>query len=178
MCRFLTVAFASRPGQHPEDFTRGRPPLDLFPVSNPTVQAHLAPTESYFRAMSRHCDCDSPIGSAAGEEAKYEHLLNEAQRHRRKGWSEPKVQRWLAGKHEALDRKRRPSGEEVESFRLFLSDAASAGASGVAMLLHMYPADLEAPFTFESENVEADAVTDDWLLRMREDVLYRIQPPR
>lgn len=177
MCRFLTTAFALRSGESPTDLTRDRPPLDLWAVSNPTVQRHVFTTESYFRATRRHCDCDSAVGSRLKALERKERLKRDAEKRRGKGWSEQKIERWLRDKRAAVDRPEEERGE-LASLKAFLRHVASTRSSGVAILLHMYSGALDEPFDFESEQVDVEAVTDDWLGRLREDVLYRIKADR
>lgn len=177
MCFFITVALECLPGEPIDRFTRARPPLALAPVSNEALERRLQPREQWFRATCAYCDCDTHLGAAkrvqASQDREARKIEREAAQHRKAGWSEQKVRRWLEAKREAkVPPNQRP--HELESFASFLREVARSRKNGAALLLHMYDGALDAPFSVEEESVPVAEVNERWLAGVQEDVVYRI----
>jgi hypothetical protein len=66
--------------------------------------------DRYFRATGSTCDCETAFGSNSGQyqddEAGHTHS-SDIEKHRKKGWSQHKIERGLAEKSGSIDRHQR-----------------------------------------------------------------------
>lgn len=122
MCDFITAVL---PGDAAPE--RWRPiveehRLGFDPLANGSVPRLLEPGERYYRATRGECDCGSCIGRARRSAAKAAvddaGLDRKIAKLRRDGWSEAKIQRWLADRGGARDRADRSDKHAVTADEL------------------------------------------------------------
>jgi hypothetical protein len=181
MCWFLTTGFAPPPNRTLEQLAVGRPPLDFSVIHNPSVESCLRPGESYFRATSKHCDCDTALGTRGRAAGASLDLDKHIRKLRAQGWTERKIQRAVEDKQRTSRAHQRASEEvlsnriELASWQSLLAEVVGGRRGGSALLLiHMYEDGLNERIEYQQETVALEEVSDDWLLSMREDVVYRV----
>jgi hypothetical protein len=182
MCRFVTAALPAKADMASIRKRLGPPTAVLCPTTNASVEEHLEPGSHYFRAFEGHCDCDTVLGTARWEKPSVEITQGELDKLRRKGWTEQKIERWIA-QHDELHARRTAEAAKERTYDLrrwqALIDATvrSYASPYFVVLLHMYDGTLEGdcvPIRREVRVPEAD-VTDEYLVGLEEDVLYRIE---
>jgi hypothetical protein len=176
MCHFITAVLPGSAnfylvGDVAARFDRAWRPL----ASNP-VLGQLRDGETYYLTTPGHCDCETVLGqatravTAAGRVQKLARL-------RKKGWSETKIDRWLADKEHADKRRhqRVTAGTlDADRWLALLREILSSGATEtIGLLMHWYSGPIsDADFIFARERVPLLEVTPDFLLNIEEDRLY------
>lgn len=183
MCRFITAVVPTD-----TDLQASKPLLDKYGMSfkeirNSFIEAQLD-GDRYVRATRSVCDCDSALGSASdqqeGSQTERTHAA-EIEKLRKKGWSQHKIERWLAEKSGSSDRHqqqdRSKHDAELTQWREFISALLSDGITKrLGLLLHMYNGRLEDE-QLRIKRIERLSLSeqfDNALLVMDEDVLYMV----
>jgi hypothetical protein len=183
MCRFITAVVPTV-----TDLQASRPLLDNYGMSfkeirNSFIEAQLG-GDRYVRATRSVCDCDSALGSASDQQetsqADRTHAA-EIEKLRKKGWSQHKIERWLAEKSGSSDRHQRQDQSnhdaELTHWREFIGALLSDGfTKRLGLLLHMYNGRLEDE-QIRIKRIELLSLSgqlDKALLAMDEDVLYMV----
>jgi len=104
---------------------------------------------------------------------------------RKKGWGEAKIKRWLEMRVKLRSRRLHSADvgqrESVRWWRMLIETALREGqARWFALLIHFHnsPLDQEDIVWRREERLDLPAVTEDLLLHLEQDVLYRFQMPR
>lgn len=182
MSHFVTAVLPAASAIDAIDTIAQRHGRRFSPLSNPGIGAQLDAGERYFLLTSGHCDCGTPLGALASKRStRRSDLETQAQRLRKKGWSETKITRSLAQAHEhqEIDTASKESAHRdavVTWIRLIRDILDSGKTPSLGLLLHMYDGPLDASFRLLSRNaVPASELSDATLLGMNEDVLYLFQ---
>ncbi len=182
MCRFITAVVPAGIDLH-----SAKPLLDKYGMSfkevrNPFLEAQLE-GDRYLRATRSTCDCDSVLGSASNREAIQTAAADtgDIEKLKKKGWSQHKIERWLAEKSGTTDRHqhtdRSKSVAELVQWREFISAMLSDKSTDrLGLLIHMYNG------TLEDEQIQIKGINhislseqfENSLLEMEEDVLYLV----
>lgn len=183
MCRFITAVVST--GAALQSF---KPLLDKYEMSfeeikNPYVEAQVD-GDFYVRATRSSCDCNSALGSASNQqEASQEDVTHssEVAKLRKKGWSEHKIERWLAEKTGSSDRhqqqERSKLDAELTRWREFIDAVLSDGfTKRFGLLLHMYRGGLEDERIQikRKEHILLSEHFENVMLTIDEDVLYMV----
>ena len=186
MCHFITATLPAGADVDAAREVARRYRRGWEELENPHVARQLAEGERYFMTVRKGCDCGTELGSAGAGPPAAPDLAAEVAKLRKKGWSETKIERWLAekgktaGRRARLDAERAKPGADAQSWADLLHELASLpGASGVGVLLHWYSGHVESErIRFRVEEVGADELSAERLVRIEEDVLYRIRGRR
>ncbi len=160
------------------------------PLDNPWVTRHLLlPGERYFYTTRSSCDCGTQLGSRRWAEslvpAHEARIERELQKHRKRGWTETRIQRWLEQLRANEDRHReqftgpRPetgTGSEIDRWIEFVTGVVQGKwADWVGVLLHSYQGYLETEEleVKPSQWLSLPELKRETLLDLEEDVLYR-----
>lgn len=156
--------------------------------SNAAIQSQLPSGAIYFRPTTAYCDCGTPLGSRssrAKHAAKESPTEADVAKLRRKGWTQAKIDRWLAQKGEARQKNERAASQKETDgvadakawLRLLITTVESGHTPWVGLLLHFYKRSVSDE-EFQVGRVVTARATDlsvDLLLDMDEDVLYRFE---
>lgn len=183
MCRFITAVVPAD-----IDLQSVKPLLDKYGMSfeevrNSFVESQLE-GDRYVRATRSVCDCDTGLGSSSdspGEVLTVATVSNDIDKLKKKGWSQHKIERWLAEKSGTVDRNqqavRSKNDAELAQWREFISAMFSDTITKrLGLLIHMYNG------TLEDEQIQIKRINrislseqfENKLLEMEEDVLYMI----
>lgn len=116
------------------------------PVANASIAGALASGEAQFLTTVGHCDCGTALAPVSVDPAGKQ--SDQAAKLAKKGWSQSKVERWLAdrAKAEAKSEESRHANtpDSVELWSRIVGDLMSApGVQQAGLLLHFYSGDLE-----------------------------------
>ncbi len=141
-------------------------------------QDEFAPISgTVYYASGRYCDCGTVLGSRLRQDdlAAQEETINaEAQKLRRKGWSDAKIARWSADKDKAATKKHQPQEDNLQKWLAFLPALLELNASPwIGLFYHWYDNSRQVTLV-RIENVNEGAITAEWLTRLEPDVLYRL----
>ena len=189
MCTFITATIPLKSDLASFCDAAGRHGLRFSPITNPFVQSQLPPGLVYLeKKAAGHCDCDTVLGSLAASDRKHDDggSSSEVAKRKRMGWSERKIERWLAEKYQANDKRMRRKQQLAElrqqgagEWLAFLRDAlGNRKLAALGLLLHFYRA---SPTTERVQlkriaRVLVREVEAASLLRLEEDVLHVFQP--
>jgi len=158
--------------------------LGFAPCTNRFVQAQLPPGSLYLRKESEGCDCDTALGGIRGRGHGDDEggLALELARRRRLGWSERKLERWLAEKQKSGEKRgrevrerARPREQEIGGWLAFITAALAPGElQSFGLLLHFYRGDptTERVQLRETARVPARELNAETLIHLEEDVLH------
>ncbi|KRC35054.1 MULTISPECIES: hypothetical protein [unclassified Lysobacter] len=182
MCRFITATLPIAADIAALDAIARRHGRQLQPMANASIERQIGPGFRYFLTTLGHCDCGTPLGRRAPERSRREPDPAEAaQRLRRKGWSEAKIERAQAqqqAKRGAVDEVDAVAAREALAVWVaFLGEVLAYGSNArIGLLLHDYDGALSADIALlDREAVPRQALSVDLLERMREDVLYEFR---
>jgi hypothetical protein len=187
MCYFITTTISARADLAKFSEIAGRHGLSFTPIANAFVQKQLPAGLAYLeKAPGTMCDCGTVLGClGANRQDGDTDLTREVAKLRRAGWSERKIERWLADKHKVEEKQARQDRygaearrQEAEAWLAFLRDALENGKVGsVGLLLHFYrtgPSSERIQLGGIARNrvrgLDAEA-----LMRIKEDVLQLFQ---
>jgi hypothetical protein len=107
-------------------------------VFNASVQKILAPNELHFLTTKGHCDCGTALGRKPRD--RKAPSGDDVSKRIAKGWSQAKIDRWLAGKEKAASRAPRASSIDSVAFwaALVRDLRAALSPASVGVLLHFY----------------------------------------
>jgi hypothetical protein len=191
MCHFVTAILpASSDVECVRELARKRG-FSWEPIENPSVARLLRPGETYYFTTRGMCDCGTSIGSRSrihfgSIEPDYE---RERKKLRKMGWSQAKLDRWLADRKSAhakrlaaLDARGDPGESHARRWLDLLQAALTTRtASSIGLLLHFYKGGVETESIPVSKRafVPLAELSLDRLLDVREDVIYEFGiPPR
>jgi hypothetical protein len=154
-------------------------------ISNPHVAEQIAPRDRYILTSRKHCDCGTALGSLSHQRAANSSTYDrELKKFRKQGWSETKIQRWLAQKEQTKERHRREdealaegSGPELDRWIQFLNDLIRSGPSPrFGLLLHWYHGSVESERIKiqRRETIRFSELNPARLMKIEEDVLYEV----
>lgn len=171
MCQFLTAVLPS--GTDLDRAARSLAPAGMTcqRLDNPNVVG-LEPGEVWALATAGHCDCGTPIGRGARRD-RFDVTGDDLRKLRRKGWSDAKIERWLAEKEKARGKVDRATPGHL---LVPIVEALKATAP-IGLVLHTYRGRLtEEPITIASRRVvdTMDLVPED-LRDLAEDTLLYVQ---
>lgn len=117
------------------------------PIGNPSVADMLAPGEAQFLTTVGHCDCGTALAPRAADSD--EDRRREAVRLVGKGWSQPKMDRWLSdkvkGDDRAAARRHANTPDSVEFWSKIIHDLlATPGVRNAGLLVHFYSGPVES----------------------------------
>src|SRR5688572_22878627 len=178
MCHFITAVLppSAQSAAVAELFRRhGR---KLQSLENASIQAQLQPGEAYFATTLGSCDCGTGLGASlrAGRSRRRSSLESQMNLLREKGWSEPKVARWLQ-QHDEQQMTRSMQGDlrgGVKDWVALLEDVLVSGrTASVGLLLHSYRGPLGETIKLKDRKaVPLQAINALALGSIEEDVLY------
>jgi hypothetical protein len=164
--------------------------LKWVPLDSPWVAHHLLlPSERYYFTTRNSCDCGTSLGRRRWAESLVPvheaRIERELLKHRKRGWTETRIQRWLEQLRVHEDRHReqftgpRPesgTGSEIDRWIEFVTGVVKGQfADWVGVLLHTYHGGLETEEleVKPSRWMSLPELTPETLLDIEEDVLYR-----
>lgn len=192
MCYYLTATLAPKGD---EDAVRELAlafGLNWIALENPSLrQTGLVEGERYFSTALGQCDCGTLIGQLDRSDGRSERQENwlaaQAMKRRQQGWSESKIERWLAEKQNPqhdptvnADIRAREPASEISRWLAFISGIGHRGlAQWVGILKHWYTHRLDNEVFPDCGSVWLTSSTLDssTLLHLKDDVLYRIRFP-
>lgn len=177
MCRFITATLPATADAAALDAIARRHGRQLQPMSNESIERQIGLDFRYFLTTLGHCDCDTPLGRLAPERLRHQADPAEATRRlRRKGWSEAKIARAQAQQQAKREADGTVRGA-LASWIAFIGEALAYDSRvRIGLLLHDYHGALHADIALQGrQTVSVQALTGDWLERMREEVLYEFR---
>lgn len=177
MCRFITATLPIAADVAALDAIARRHGRQFMPMANASIGRQIGPDLRYFLTTLGHCDCDTPLGRLAPQRLRHQADPAEvAQRMRRKGWSEAKIARAQAQQQAKCESDGTARAALAAWVALIGEVLAYDGHTRIGLLLHDYHGALDADIALQGrESVSTQALTGDWLERMREDVLYEFR---
>lgn len=158
---------------------------------NATLAAQIGSAESTYYTTPGHCDCGTPLGSAASEAVMDARDAGdgrdareiEVARLRRKGWSESKIERALMQRGEARSRPVSPRrGEQLQTSldvwsALIREALASPHTAYVGLLLHDYRGDInsEEIALQERQVIRVGKLSEATLASIRADTIHEFR---
>ena len=136
MCYFVTLGVpAAGAAAAVHALREAKPGLSVRPCQNPSVSASFPKSDQIFEITHGGCSCDLFLAAAspAGDEPR------QREQYRRKGWSETKIERALAGRR--LAHRGRQTAAAVEFRETVVKLAGVAG--GLRLLSHMYSGNVD-----------------------------------
>ena len=153
---------------------------------NDYVKDQLRPTEQYVAKKVKYCDCGTSLGMLARAQSPdgLRVEIQELERLRRKGWSESKIQRWVADREKSIEKARsqfdslangKPSSADgwLRYFHGIFSDGS---IRHMGLLLHWYRRgpETERIKIKKREVIRMGDLSSQILLSIDEDVIYDI----
>jgi hypothetical protein len=188
MCYFITLVFPNGTDLDDVRFAAGDDVrralgLALLSIENKSLRRYLQPDDlSVLRSGGgAACDCGTALGSvrrASRHKTDDDHqsanrIYQKAEKLRRDGWSDAKVERWIAQKQAAAARPQEGVAG-LSDWELLLSRVLDSGAAPrIGLVLHWYTGLIEdEPISLERTTVKRNDITLDLLADIDEDVLY------
>lgn len=150
------------------------------------IKSQLRANEVHVARNRKYCDCGTELGMLARRPSPEALSVgkSEIDRLKKKGWSERKIQRWIADreknaekakiKYDNLANGKHPDVENwLQYFRKVFSDPQ---ISHLGLLLHWYSGGLadERIAVKQRKRIKVNDLTAEILLKMEEDVIYDI----
>jgi hypothetical protein len=146
-------------------------------LRNSFITAQLPKRSQYYRATGSYCDCDDGFGYSF----HYDRLSNQndlakhANKLRKKGWSEAKIQRSLRERTLAHEKPRPGIPESAGRWIKFLREILSGKQPPkIGLITHFYQGDIETE-DFHIKSTQTLVLTDlrhETILGLEDDVLY------
>ena len=184
MCYFITATLPSKASVETVRLLAKTYGLNWRPIENLTVSEQLEDGELQYLTTRGHCDCGTELGSAnrtSEKAAKDISYSNEIMEFRKKGWSESKIQRWLAEKEKVNKREARIEAEqvkletEIDRWIAFIEKIIeNKTAVSIGVLLHNYSGDIETE-RIQIKSRESQSISNlkrEYLLKIEEDIIY------
>ena len=157
--------------------------LGFVLIDNAHVMAELPSGSRYVLTTRKYCDCGTVLGSMAqsadGTPSLHERDID---RLRKRDWSEAKIQRWLSEKQAAREKDERKAHHAAEGgtretkpwIDLVTAVLTSGSTKQLGILLHWYRSGVanERIRLKDTITTQLIDVTPDFLMTMKEDVLY------
>lgn len=120
----------------------------------------LAPGEVTYGFTNRMCDCGTFLGSHGSDGPVQDHNADkEAEKYRRKGWSEGKIARALADMHDAQARRKRHVPTEDAAYWIDILTAIAQGSKTASIgVMHHFEARKPVPEDFSPRRIAAGRI--------------------
>jgi hypothetical protein len=167
MCHLITLIVRGGDATAIDAFMRERGRRAAV-SANPSIQRVLGPGEVQFTTAA-HCDCGTTL--APPRPSTEPGYAKQAEKLRKQGWSEAKIERALAEKQKNATRPKQVA-DDIGFWAGVIRDLpASTGAATAGLVLHYYSGRFDSEeFAVVREEVAVDALADR-LATLREDVL-------
>lgn len=174
MCRFITALVHADADLAALQAIAQRHGRRLLPTSNPSIERECGPGLRYCLTTPEHCDCDTPLGARLRERTK--DPVEAAQRMRRKGWSEAKIERALAQRQSARE-AHAPSQDPCAPWLALIRDVLTQTRSTrFGLLMHWYGGPLEDDIVLsDRQSLPLAELNTQLLGQLRDDVLYEFR---
>lgn len=154
-------------------------------IENPHLATHLRPGELYIQPATKTCDCGTWLGSGCPRPSVKRPERSVLDKLRLKGWSQAKIDRWIAQRDEVTarntrsdaDRKTAINGTDPDGWISTASELlALSGVNYVGILLHHYYGTLVAERLSIAgrSKLKLDESLSDALFNIEEDRIYEI----
>lgn len=190
MCHFITMILPAGTDLGSTSRVFGQHHFKPVEMSDHRVLPLLQSGEIYFHPTGKICDCGTALGSLGRRPEAARTSAEIFTRLRKKGWSETKIQRWMAQQVQTAERDKRVHDARVNAVAGSDPDGWCSILRGLlcdlrlpyaGILLHWYSGGLptEAINARGRMSVPMDDKLPDTLFRMKEDTLYIIgkHPP-
>ena len=158
--------------------------LNFYQINNQFVESQLPKWMIYLSKSTNHCDCGTVLGSTYhSSEIEFNVSHKEIKKLERKGWSQAKIKRWIEEKEKYKDKLKRESityeeryaPQANEWYEFIKSVVLNKNLGTFGLLLHMYRTSPETEMVKlkRIENVAINDIRHDFLMKIREDVLYQ-----
>ena len=151
--------------------------LGYSPFQNSFVLGQLKKNVQLVNTTTRQCDCGSVIGSDSNQTSKGVQP-KDIERLKRKGWSETKINNWMASKTKT-DLQAQERDTERSQWTDFLKEAIRKDNFGmVGLYIHWYDNNIfDEEITFkEKRRIPLSELQDDTLDKLQYDTLYEFVP--
>jgi hypothetical protein len=182
MCHFVTAVLPTIAPAKELDVIAQAHGKQLRALDNPSIEAQIKPTESYFIATAGVCDCGTPLGALVRGDSRPPHdRPAQEKRLRLKGWSEAKIARSLKQKEQhdllATDAKAKANLAAAKVWLNLVTElTGSRKTPYICLLLHWYDGSVEGNIKVRGrEVIKTSELTAETLGRMKEDVLYEFR---
>ncbi|HBT77170.1 MAG TPA: hypothetical protein DEB39_09655 [Planctomycetaceae bacterium] len=109
MCHYITGFLAGSFDLKEARMLAERFSIVLDPIENRSVAKLLAPDEVYFNMTKGMCACGTDLcnqkNAAQWIESEFRRLDRDEKKHRKKGWSDAKIERWRSQQNEMIHRR-------------------------------------------------------------------------
>ena len=113
-------------------------------ADNPSLTKVLRPGDRQYMTTLKHCDCGTVLGQKPNETVVATKATSEADRLRRKGWSQARITRALADKARAESRPPRPGPDSLDRWTAILADLATGlRLPHAGLFVHFYSGGIE-----------------------------------
>lgn len=147
--------------------------LGYHPFKNVFVLQQLKKDVQLINTTSKQCDCGSVIGSDANGSSRSA-LPKDIERLEHKGWSETKINNWIANKTKT-DNQGKEHDAERHKWISFLREITRENNIGaIGLYIHWYDNDINTEeITFKSkEKISLSELVDNTLDKLNYDILY------
>jgi hypothetical protein len=154
---------------------------------NDFVKAQLKRNEEYSVKRTKYCDCGTQLGLATRTDTPDATRIEkrEVDKLKKKGWSEAKINRWLADREKTIEKDKIRYDRIVNGVHLDIENwieylkkiFTSTKVQHFGLLLHWYKGGLENERIKLKDRikVKVSELTPDILLNMEEDVVYEVR---
>ena len=177
MCHYITATVPENADLHSLQLVARRHGQRLDPVENPHVEKQLPRGSRYVATTSGICDCGTALGYQRSIDNS-DDLKQKASKFRKRGWSEDRVQRWIAEQQAKAPQIDASELSNAEKWVAFIRDALLQPAvAEFGLLLHWYKGSpgTERINLRASETVMLADLSPELLLNIEEDLLYRFR---
>ncbi len=180
MCYFITATLPPEADLDAVNAALGPFDRTFTPVDNRSVLDRLPGSYRFGYLTEDICDCGTLIG--AGEAGlqppePFRPNARKVERLRAKGWSETKIERWIATKAEGWTKAaelRRSGNESLERWAASIRACLDTGATpSFGLLKHWFTGMLDAePIEWSKCVVPAGSINAPYLAKVADDTLY------
>jgi hypothetical protein len=175
MCTYITVVVPEGTDEERarELFKRHGLRFDVYKETPPAIRTSICAT------TCGHCDCGTALGNERAAEMAAEDPAEQIPKLRKKGWSEAKIERWLADKTRRPDRHVERNERELAQWIALIPDVLeSEVANKIGVFVHFYNEPTSADVIKRIEQVPLDRLSSELLVTMADDTLYEFVPSR
>ena len=187
MCHFITGLIDKHVS--PDDLNEvGHDNAIVFArCDNDFVTSQLKPNEAYLVKRTKFCDCGTQLGLVTRTNAPDTTRVEkrEVDKLKKKGWSETKIERWLADKERTIEKDKIKYDGIVNGVHVDIANwidyinkvFAGTKIEHFGLLLHWYKGGPESERVKLKDRViiKLKRLTPDTLLKMDEDVIYEVR---
>ncbi len=183
MCYYITGTIA--PGDKAVEVRRIAEEYHIHwdPIENLSIKKQLRTGETYYCTTWGMCDCGTTLGSGRIDASRPRSHDRKLSQLRKQGWSEAKIQRWIADRETVANRKENAKakqaaipGHDAERWTDFCGAVLTRNAAKtIGLLLHWYKRSIESErlSNLKCQTLTLDQLTPEFLAKIDEDVLYR-----